>query len=137
VRALFADLAHAGDLPLTDDPGVLLYGEGGSQAAGTQVRFVLRMGPGQVYEARYRAYGCPYTLASCEWLARRLAGVQLREASAAGLTAAIGGPLEWAAALDIPAERLGRLLIIEDALRSALLQRSIAATDPCAALTRQ
>ncbi len=70
-------------------------------------------------EARYRAYGCPYTLATCEWLARMLQGAPALAIQ--GSTAVIlGGPLEWARQLGVPAARLGRLLTIEDALHNAL-----------------
>ena len=51
-------------------------GEAGRERCGTRVRFVLRLAGGRVCEARYRAYGCPYTLAACEWLATRLRGPQ-------------------------------------------------------------
>lgn len=131
VRALFTDLAHAGDLGIADQPGVLLCGEAGDLAGGTQVRIALRLRQAQVCEARYRVYGCPYTLATCEWLARRLEGAELPEASAPALMAAVGGPVSWALALEIPPERLGRLLVIEDALQALMLRRSMnTSTDP-------
>lgn len=132
VRALFEDLAHAGDLsvravagasaapraaprvaPMAQaGTGVICVGEAGCVAQGTQVRFSLRLWGTRVEQVGYRAYGCPFTLATCEWLARRLTGRQLREA--------VGTPAEWAVALGIPPQRLGRLLVVEDALRRAL-----------------
>jgi NifU-like protein involved in Fe-S cluster formation len=123
VRALFGDLAHAGELsPVSTEwlAGTVLTGEAGRVAEGTRVRFSLRLAGRHVRQARYRAYGCPYTLASCEWLARRLTGQELPRQSAAALVAAVGTPADWAAALGIPAARLGRLLIIEDALQRTL-----------------
>jgi NifU-like protein involved in Fe-S cluster formation len=138
VRALFADLAHAGDLapalggasptsalPTTvptavDGAGVICTGEAGRAAEGTRVRFSLRLSGTRVEQVRYRAYGCPFTLAACEWLARQLTERQLSEASAQAISAAVGTPAEWAAALGVPPQRLGRLLVVEDALRQAM-----------------
>ena len=93
------------------------------------MRFQLLLHPPErtVLDVRYRAYGCPYTLATCEWLARRLPGQVLPQLSAAGLATAVGGAAEWAERLAVPSDRLGRLLIIEDALRAALSQVTIAA----------
>jgi hypothetical protein len=136
VRSLFGDLRHAGELGADAAPPAeprggprpavrVLRGEAGRRALGTHVRFSLQMG-GQkeggcrVLQVRYRAYGCPYTLAACEWLARRLSGAVLPQCSAAALAVAVGAPPGWARALDIPADRLGRLLIIEDALHAAV-----------------
>ena len=134
VRALFVDLAHAGDLsspgdavPAERSAAVSCIGEAGRVAEGTRVRFCLRLAGARVRQVRYRAYGCPFTLATCEWLARRLSGQELRvpaagppEAVAGTLAAAVGTPTEWAAALGVPVQRLGRLLIVEDALLQAL-----------------
>lgn len=136
VRALFVDLAHAGDLS-----GPVCTGEAGRVAEGTRVRFSLRLAGTRIEAVRYRAYGCPFTLAACEWLARELRGRQLGEPIATALTAAVGRPVEWAAALGIPPQRLGRLLVVEDALRAAILQCNMSAGEPvrgrCAASSEQ
>jgi hypothetical protein len=133
VRTLFRELSHAGDLsevsqsgqlsgPLRHEkvPGAVLQGQAGQVAQGTRVRFSLRVAGHRIVQARYRAYGCPYTLATCEWLARRLEGAELPQLTAEGLSVRIGFPADWAATLGVPAERLGRLLVIEDALHAAL-----------------
>jgi hypothetical protein len=120
VRELFAELAHAGE-PLPPREGEqLLRGEAGQERLGTRVRFLLRVANGRVLEARYRAYGCPHTLAACEWLARALESSRLGTYSAKELWAGIGGPLDWVERLEIPSGKLGRLLVVEDALRAAL-----------------
>jgi hypothetical protein len=134
VRALFADLAHAGEAGGAG-VGRVLCGEAGREVDGVRVRFTLRVGNGVVLEARYRAYGCPYTLATCEWLARLLPGAAtaaLQGSSTGGTTgsttasntastmAILGGPLDWARRLGVPPSRLGRLLTIEDALHNTL-----------------
>jgi hypothetical protein len=115
IRALFEALEHAGDLNPVDaqGSGTVLAGEAGREESGTRVRFSVAIADGRVRTVRFRAYGCPYTLAACEWLARTLEG---RRPEAPGL----GSPLDWARQLEVPAARLGRLLVIEDALQAAL-----------------
>jgi len=119
IRELFSSLEHAGDgqIRVAAGPGQprIVRGEAGREALGTRVRFDLKLADGRLLEARYRAYGCPHTLATCEWLARSLEGSPLE-----GLS--IGTPLDWAQHLGVPAAKLGRLLVIEDALQAALTQ---------------
>jgi hypothetical protein len=110
VRALFTHLQHAG--PPEPADGSVIQGEAGSVSQGVQVRFFLQVEGLQIRAAGYQAYGCPYTLAACEWLARALPG-RSRD------TPWPGGPQQWAEALQAPPERLGRFLVIEDALRAA------------------
>jgi NifU-like protein involved in Fe-S cluster formation len=85
-------------------------GEAGGVESGTWVRFALRLQDGRVTEARFKAYGCPHTLAAVAWLAEHARGRPLEESTAQGLE-------EVVRRLDIPAEKLGRLLIVQDALR--------------------
>jgi NifU-like N terminal domain len=116
VRDLFANLHHAGAGATVADGGAeppggrVAEGEAGREQYGTRVRFMLRLAGSRLVEARYYAYGCPHTLATCEWLARRLEE-DGREA--------IGGPDDWCRALGVPIVKLGRLLVVEDALRAA------------------
>ena len=125
-RALFADLAHGGDMAAAAGAATsterIFSGEAGSREQGTLVRVQLRIGLADrtVREMRYRAFGCPYTLAACEWLSRKLSGRALGALSGEGLAEAVGTPARWSEGLGIPAARLGRLLIVEDALLAAL-----------------
>ncbi len=100
----------------------IVSGVAGSRPQGTLVRVQLRIGLADrtVCEMRYRAFGCPYTLAACEWVASKLSGRALGALSGDGLVAAIGTPVQWGETLGIPPARLGRLLVIEDALLAAL-----------------
>jgi NifU-like protein involved in Fe-S cluster formation len=116
IRELFASLDHAGDGGGIAAERVLM-GEAGREDLGTRVRFTLHIAAKRVLAARYRAYGCPHTLATCEWLAREIEGRAF-----AGLAAELESPLAWAERLGVPAVKLGRLLVIEDALRAALTQ---------------
>jgi hypothetical protein len=127
VRGLFGALHHAGDLPAQASlaasaagPARVVYGEAGREQRGTRVRFMLRLLGERLVEVRYRAYGCPYTLAACEWLAQQLE---------AGGRPGIGGPATWARKLQIPPPKLGRLLVVEDALKAALAAADKTVTD--------
>jgi NifU-like protein involved in Fe-S cluster formation len=114
IRELFGALDHAGELGAS--AGARIVGaEAGREALGTRVRFALRIAEDRLLEVRYRAYGCPHTLATCEWLARTLEGRRLD-------ALALGNPREWAQRLGVPEAKLGRLLVVEDALRAALTQ---------------
>ena len=88
-------------------------GEAGAREQGTWVRFMLTISATRIEQARYQAYGCPQTLAACEWLTGRLRGRPWHNPG-------LGGPLDWAQALALPPDRLTRLLIVEDALQAAL-----------------
>ena len=116
VRHLFASLSHAGaalDEPrqAQDESRRVVEGQAGRERLGTRVRFTLILGDGAPPLVRYHAYGCPHTLAVCEWLAREV------EAGRAG---SVGGPRDWCRTLGIPIMKLGRLLVVEDALKAAL-----------------
>jgi cysteine desulfurase len=108
-RRLFTRLPGAGAL---EGPGVV-RGEAGNAAAEAWVRFHLRIAEGTVRDARFQAYGCPHTLAVAAWLTRDLPGRPL-------CALALGAPADWARALEVPVEKLGRLLVVEDALQACL-----------------
>ncbi len=70
--------------------------------------------------ARYDAYGCPHFLAGADWIVERLAGQP-----AAALTEVATG--DAVAALDVPTEKIGKLLVIEDALAACAAKLSVSA----------
>jgi cysteine desulfurase len=113
VRELFSQLEGAG--ALDGPPGTVLRGEAGGHSGEIWVRLHLRVQGDTVIEARFQALGCPHTLAVASWLTMQLPG---RSRSAAQP----GSPQAWALALQVPVEKLGRLLLIEDALHAALAQ---------------
>lgn len=83
----------------------------GQTAQGT--RFVLsgRIEAQRLAELRFEAYGCPHSIAAASWLTQRLQGASRAELRA----------WDWrevAAALNVPAEKRGRLLVLEDAVRA-------------------
>ncbi len=113
VRELFSHLSGAGALP--DGPEKVLRGEAGEQAGEVWVRLYLRVRGDSVIEARFQAIGCPHTLATASWLVKQLTGRRRSEVPP-------GPPQVWARTLGVPVEKLGRLLLIEDALNAALQQ---------------
>ena len=103
VKAAFAAPAHAGDLEgarsvRVDDQDVRL------QLAATAAG-------GTLTAMRFRAWGCPHTIAAAEAVCAALEGrpvSDLLEFSAVDL-------MEY---LSVPVEKTGRILVIEDAVRS-------------------
>jgi cysteine desulfurase len=86
-----------------------IVGEAGGPGQEAWVRFRLQIADGLVKSALFKAYGCPHTLAAATWVADRLRGRGRADL-------APGTPAEWAEALAVPVEKLGRLLVVEDAL---------------------
>ena len=86
-----------------------VVGEGGGPGQEVWVRFRLGVQAGVVKSVLFKAYGCPHTLAVAAWVAERLRGRGRADL-------APGTPAEWAQALAVPVEKLGRLLVVEDAL---------------------
>jgi cysteine desulfurase len=84
-------------------------GEAGGPGQEAWVRFRLQIADGVVKSTLFKAYGCPHTLAVAAWVAERLRG-----RGRADLVP--GTPADWAVALAVPVEKLGRLLVVEDAL---------------------
>jgi cysteine desulfurase len=88
-------------------------GEAGTEAEGTWVRFHLLVLDDCVKDARFQAFACPHTMDTAAWLCERLPG---RGRADLGM----GTPAEWAQARSVPVEKLGRLLVVEDALNDCI-----------------
>jgi NifU-like protein involved in Fe-S cluster formation len=88
-------------------------GEAGAAGQDTWIRFHLLVAGDVVKDARFEAYGCPHTLAVATWMATQLPG-RSREALQPG------APADWAKTHGVPTEKLGRLLVIEDAVQACL-----------------
>lgn len=111
VRARFQALTEAGDLPPA--AGQAVSGEGMALDRLAWVRFTARIDGGRVADCRFRAFGCPHTLAAASLVAERLRGSALDALP----TPDIAG---LARELEAPAEKRGRLLVVEDAWRDLL-----------------
>jgi cysteine desulfurase len=112
-RRYFLAPARPPEFPDGAPSAEVLQGQAGSESEGTRIFFELKIADGIVKSARFSAYGCPHTVAVAAWLCETLEGAPL-----AGV--APGAPADWAGKFAVPAEKLGRLLVVEDALRAAL-----------------
>jgi NifU-like protein involved in Fe-S cluster formation len=81
---------------------------------GAWVRLEARLEGGRLVDCAFRAWGCPHTLGAAAIAAERLVGTRV------GMPAPVNAHA-LAALLAAPAEKLGRLLVVEDAMQ-ALLQ---------------
>ena len=104
VRELFAGPGHAGDLEKTDRR-VQIDGQGVRIALAAAIE-------GDIIVAlRFRAWGCPHLLAAAEAFCRAFEGRPVPTLQA--FSAA-----EIMQTLPVPREKLGRILVLEDAVRS-------------------
>ena len=96
-------------------PGRLAVGEAGSPARGAWVRFEARVDSGRIVDCGFRAWGCPHTLAAAAvartWM----------------LASQEGGSLQCEAErlareLDVPAAKMGRMLVVADACKALLAE---------------
>ena len=108
---LFREAPHAGEFK----PGTagVVTGEAGSKAARSVLRLQLRFEQGRVAEARFKAYGCPSSIAVGAWIAGWARGK-----SAAELAALKAADLRQT--LEIADDRAHCALLGEDAIRAAL-----------------
>lgn len=109
-------LSPAGEPPVADWLAVgadVVSGEAGARRLGAWVRWHWRIEGGRVAEARWQAYGCPAVLSAMQHVAARLPGLA-RDGELPGT------PSQWLEAVKSPVEKLGRILMIEDAARNAL-----------------
>ena len=84
-------------------------GEAEDRSLNVWVRFEVQLTGATISAVGFEAYGCPHFVAAADWLAERLEGLArsaLREPDTQGARAA----------LEVPAEKLGKLLVLEDAL---------------------
>ncbi len=108
----FRNSQYAGSFP-RDTPG-LVSGEASEEGGARIVRIQLLLdADGRIRDARFKAFGCPATIASASFAASRLPGRPLGEAE--GLAVA-----EIVEALDVPEERRGAVELAIAALRAAL-----------------
>ena len=103
VREYFAAPAHAGDL----EQGVTV-----SQAAeDVRLQLSATAADGLIKVMRFRAWGCPHTIAAAEAVCRYCEGRPAGEL----LEFSIAGLMEE---LAVPVVKTGRILVLEDAVRS-------------------
>ncbi len=107
VRALFGAPAHAGD---ADGGKSVLVDE-----QDVRVRLAATSTESRISAMRFRAWGCPHVIAACEAACAGLEGQPV-----AALLEFSGSDLMEN--LPVPVEKRGRILVLEDAVRSLGLQ---------------
>jgi len=96
----------------------IVTGEAEDRTLNVWVRYQVQLCGDAIDSVRFEAYGCPHFVAAADWHAEQLEGrlsVALAEPDTAGAREA----------LDVPTEKLGKLLVIENAL--AACARAVAA----------
>jgi NifU-like protein involved in Fe-S cluster formation len=103
VRRLFRAPAHAGQL----DGACRVQRE----CQGVAVELSMAVDGPSIAKLRFRAYGCPHLIAAAEAFCEAYEGRSVAEL--AGFTA-----VELCERLPVPAQKTGRILVLEDAVRS-------------------
>jgi hypothetical protein len=107
-RRYFESSSGVGELK---GPGVF-RGAAGNRDQGAWVQFDLQCESGTLRAVRFLAFACPHTIAVSAWLAEQSVG----RALTAALPESVPSLRDRFA---VPVEKMGRLLIIEDAWRAA------------------
>jgi NifU-like protein involved in Fe-S cluster formation len=90
----------------------LFRASAGRRERGTWVQFDLKVQEGGVRDARFLAFGCPHTIAVASWVAEHGRGA---------LSVALPEPVqELRERFGVPPEKLGKLLVVEDAWLAAI-----------------
>ena len=118
VRGCFENPAHAGDL--RGDYAQVLSSERAESHHGARIVLFAGITDGMIAEMRFRAWACPHLIAAAELLCRDrengpVSGLSLFHAK------------ELMAQLSVPAEKTGKILLLEDALKSLWEQHERAA----------
>jgi NifU-like protein involved in Fe-S cluster formation len=111
----FEALGRAGELP-NDLPG-LVSGEAEDRTLQVWVRYELQLHGGIVRLARFQVFGCPHAVAAASKVAEWLEGRSEAEARALDARAIC-------AELEVPVEKLGKLIRIEDAVAACWRTRA-------------
>ena len=103
VRELFDAPAHAGSLDTALSANV--------EDQGLRIHLFAELGDGEIRALRFQAWGCPHVIAAAEDFCARyehLPAADLLEFSAADLMQSLA----------VPVEKTGRILVLEDVVRS-------------------
>jgi len=89
--------------------GRIVTGEAEDRTLHVWVRFQMQVIEGIVQAVRFRVYGCPHTVAAASWAAEWLENRPVESSNRLDVR-------ELEAALDVPIDKRGKLLRIEDAV---------------------
>ena len=116
VRACFENPVHVMD-PAGDYAGWVSAGRAESEK-GCRVTLAARIDAGRIGKMQFSAWGCPFLIAAAETICKDLEGRDCGELATVSAN-------ELAARLSVPATRLGRLFLIEDAAASLLQETGV------------
>lgn len=103
VRDCFAHPDHAGDL----SGGITVD----IDEQGVRIRLAAIGDKGRIQSLRFRAWGCPHVIAACEYFCARNEGAPIESLGAFQAQDIMNK-------LPVPVEKTGRILVLEDAVRS-------------------
>jgi len=104
----FENPRHAGRFGAARD---VIEGAGGTRARGAVFNLTARVSDRAIEAVRFEAYGCPHCVAAGSWLSERLIGCTPADLERWSWR-------EVADALQVPLEKRGKLLLLEDAVRA-------------------
>jgi hypothetical protein len=91
--------------------GSAIQGSAGSMQSGTEIVFAADVRAGLLCKLGFRAFACPHIIAACHHLAEQLEGSPVEALLEVRFDS-------LRAEFDIPVEKAGKLLILQDALRA-------------------
>ena len=101
-------------------PGRVVTGEAEDRTLHVWVRFELQVIGDTIQAVGYHVYGCPHTVAAASLVAERFTGRRIEFCGGFAVQ-------ELADELEVPVEKLGKLLRVEDAMLACL--RGLSNTD--------
>jgi NifU-like protein involved in Fe-S cluster formation len=107
--------APAGAGNVSGDGSKVVAGEAEDRILNVWVRFEVQVDDETIREARFRVYGCPHTIAAASWAAESLRGEPVSALSGLDVDS-------MQRVLNVPKEKLVKLLRIEDALQACAEQ---------------
>ena len=113
VRSVFFSAEHAGNL--RRDYARMLHASAAESARGSRVELAVGIADDIIAEMRYRVWGCPHLIAAAEVLCK-----EREQGAVSGLSVFV--PSEIMGQLAIPVTKTGRILLLEDALKSLWAQ---------------
>ena len=93
--------------------GLRVSGEAQDPTLGVWVKFQLEVADSRILAAEYEVFGCPHTVAATDWVAEWLSERPLETVKQLDMHLV-------ARQLDVPVQKLGKLLRIEDALLACM-----------------
>jgi len=113
VRGLFQNPRHTGDAAAGN--GRRYEARASESTAGAQILLIAGVTEGILAALRFRVFGCPHLIAAAEATCERFEGGavnKLQEFNVSDLMETLG----------VPVEKMGRILLLEDAIQALLSQ---------------